>query len=465
MAYRCGDRYQQTLLPPSIEDYVSVNDPVRAYDKFIETLNLEELGIKHEPHRVGNSRYEPKAMLKVLVYGCSYGWHSSRKLERALLHNLSFIWLAGGLKPDHKTIAEFRRKNKNALGKLIRQCARLCLKMDLIEGNVLFLDGTKIRANASIDKNYAEEYYKKLDKRIEQELEKAEQVDEAESGQGSYVRVKDLQGKIKKVLQELNGNSKTKNGKDRKRNITDTDSRQMKESQGYNVQNVVDEKHGLIVNTQAESDETDAGQFAKQIKTAQQVTNKKSKVSCADAGYANTKELAKIDKQKTKVIVPSQRQALHGEERPFSKSEFIYDKKKDCYFCPAGKKLTRLYNDKEKIDYRITKSKVCKQCDFFGVCTQAIEGRKIVRIKQERLKEKLEKQYKQNQHIYIKRKTIAERPFAYIKHIIGKRNFLTRGKTGVQAEISLASTCFNITRMLTILGGTQKFKEAMATMG
>jgi len=59
----------------------------------------------------------------------------------------SFIWLMGGLKPDHKTIAEFRRKNKRALKNILRQCARMCLKLDLIAGNVLFVDGTKIRAN------------------------------------------------------------------------------------------------------------------------------------------------------------------------------------------------------------------------------------------------------------------------------------------------------------------------------
>jgi transposase len=473
MAYRCGDRYQQTLLPPSIEEYVSADDPVRAYDAFIEVLNLKELGISYDWHKVGNSTYEPKSMLKLLVYGCSYGWHSSRKLERALHHNVSFMWLTGGLKPDHKTISEFRRKNKKALGRIIKQCARVCLKMELIEGNVLFIDSSKIKANASKDKNYTEEYYKELDKRIEAELEKADRADEAESRQGSYVKMKnnkDLRATIKTILAELKGNSKNEQGEYRTRNLTDPESRLMKSSQGkqicYSIQNVVDEKNGLIISTQAESEENDVSQFAKQIKNAEETLNKKSKIACADAGYSNTKELAKIDKQETLVIVPTKHQAQHKPEKPFNKNEFSYDKQKDCYRCPEGQRLKyKGVKEKGKIEYRIEKAQICKHCKHFGICTKADSGRRIIRLRQEELKEKFERQYEQNQQIYVKRKTIAERPFAYIKHIIGKRNFLTRGKNAVEAEISLASTCFNIVRMLTILGGTQKFIGAMATVG
>ena len=152
MAYRYGDdKNQMVFLPPSIEDYVSIDDPVRAYDAFVEALDLTKMGIEVNPSKVGNSSYAPKTMLKLLVYGYSYGeTRSSRKLERALHHNLSFIWLTGNLKPDHKTIALFRRKNRTALARVLKECVRLCLKLDLIEGNTLFVDGTKIRANASI---------------------------------------------------------------------------------------------------------------------------------------------------------------------------------------------------------------------------------------------------------------------------------------------------------------------------
>jgi transposase len=150
MAYREGDRCQMTLLPPVIEEYVAQDDPVRAYDAIIEAMDTDKLGLVIERNQVGNPAYDPKTMLKLLVYGYSYGWHSSRKLERACHHNLSFIWLMGGLKPDHKTIANFRKDNKGVIREVLKQTARICLRIDLIEGNCLFSDSTKVRGAASI---------------------------------------------------------------------------------------------------------------------------------------------------------------------------------------------------------------------------------------------------------------------------------------------------------------------------
>ncbi|MBI5561718.1 MAG: transposase, partial [Deltaproteobacteria bacterium] len=112
--------------------------PVRVYDAFVEALNRRELGIIHDDHKVGNPEHDPKAMLKLLACGYS--------LERATRHNLSFIRHMAGLKPGHKTIAEFRRKNKDALKKALGLCAGLCVKLKLIEGNTLFADGAKMRA-------------------------------------------------------------------------------------------------------------------------------------------------------------------------------------------------------------------------------------------------------------------------------------------------------------------------------
>jgi len=103
MAFIKGDRQQTWLIPPSVEDYIPANDPVRAYDAFGDALDLKELGFELQDIRVGAPEFDPRAMLKLLIYGYSYGLRSSRKLERACHHNLSFIWLTGDLRPDHKT--------------------------------------------------------------------------------------------------------------------------------------------------------------------------------------------------------------------------------------------------------------------------------------------------------------------------------------------------------------------------
>ena len=115
MAYIMGSREQKTFFPPTIEDYVGKEDPVRVYDAFIENIDMEEMGIPIEPYQAGAHTFYPRAMLKLIVYGYSYGIRSSRKLERACYHNLSFLWLVSGIQPDYRTIARFRSDNKEAI--------------------------------------------------------------------------------------------------------------------------------------------------------------------------------------------------------------------------------------------------------------------------------------------------------------------------------------------------------------
>ena len=297
MVYRCGDRYQMDLMPPSIEEYVSKDNPVQAYAAFVEALDFRQLGIDINSDKVGNSEYDPRSMFKLLVYGYSYGVKSSRKLERECYHNIAFIWLMGGLKPDHKTIAEFRRCHKKALKKVLRQCAQMCIKLDLIAGNVFFVDGTKIRANAGRDRTRDRAYYEKLmselDNRIEQLLVDCETTDQTEEGISSYVAMdkelaksQNLQERIKEALASFEDD-------DRKyTNQTDPDCRLIKSIQGkhasYNIQSVVDDEHGLIVQVQAVSEVNDRNQFARQINQANALMETPCKTACADAGYADT---------------------------------------------------------------------------------------------------------------------------------------------------------------------------------
>ena len=463
MAYRYGDREQLGLLPPSVEEYVGKEDAVRAYDAFVESIDFGKLGIEMDEHQVGNSQYDPKAMLKLLVYGYSYGIKESRKLERATHHNLSFMWLMGGLKPDHKTIAEFRRHHKGALTKVLKQCVRMCIKLDLIAGNILFVDGTKIRASAGRGHSHDRAYYEKrlaeLDERVEKLIEESERVDEEQEGLGSSMAMAEELGKaerLKKKIQEvLTGFQDT----DRELiNGTDPDCALMHSVQGshasYNVQAVVDDKHGLIVHAEAVSDTSDVNQFAVQIEKANEILEKPCEVAVADAGYADSEELKKIDDQQIKVVVPSQRQALHQEERPFSKSHFRYDAKQDCYFCPQGQKLSYMGTARSSGErhYQITTPKLCHHCIHYGQCTSAKKGRKIVRLALEEIKEKLEAQYEATKEIYARRKERAELPFGHMKSNLKTVRFLLRGKLGVNAETSLLGTCFNLARMITIVG-------------
>ena len=466
MAYRYGDRSQMELLPPSIEEYVAQDDPVRVYDAFVETLKLEELGIILEEDKVGNPGYYPKAMIKLVVYGYSYGsTRSSRKLERACYHNVSFIWLMGGLKPDHKTIARFRKDNKKALKNILKQCAMLCIKLDLIEGNTLFVDGSKIRANASINNIWTQErcerFLKHIDERIESILAECDKIDEEEENNPSLIKLKGdlkdkekLKGKIQNVMNELNEKGLES------MNSTDPDCVKVKSRQGthsgYNGQIVVDEKHGLIVNSDVVSESNDSNQFANQIEQAKEVLGKRCENACADAGYTGADDLKKIDEQGIYVIVPSQEQVHNLPSPPFDKEQFGYDVQNDCYICPEGHNLPYSSYDKDKNHrvYQISNKNICLSCRHYGICTRAKHGRRIRRLVNEETKLKLKNQYEkeESQRIYKLRKERVELPFGHIKRNLGVSSFLLKGSDGVKAEMSLLSTCFNIARMIGILG-------------
>jgi transposase len=465
MAYRYGNRHQMILLPQSIEEYVTEDDSVRAYDAFVESLNYKALGIDINPHQVGNSQYDPKAMLKLLVYGYSYGVKSSRKLERETQHNMAFIWLMGGLKPDHKTIAEFRRNNKKSIQQVLKQCARMCIKLNLIAGNVLFVDGTKIRANASASRTHEKVWYqkqlKKVDQRIKQLLQECERLDQQEQNLDSFVamdkklsKTEALKSTIQDVLSEF------ENSERKKINQTDPDCANMRSIQGkhasYNVQSVVDDKNGLIVHAEAVNDTSDLKQLARQINQANAVLTEPCEDACADAGYADVDELEKIDAQEIGVIVPSKRQAQRKAPEPFNKQTFKYDKEQDCYFCPEGHRL-KLSTIEKKTGgkrYLIEDKNLCFNCRHWGICTTSKNGRRTFRSRNEDLIEKFEARYntQEAQSIYATRKTLVEHPFGHMKRNLKTDAFMMRGREGVQAETSLLATCYNLVRMMNTLG-------------
>lgn len=468
MAYKIGNRMQQTFLPNVIDDYVGPKDPVRAYDAFVDALDFAALGIPIQPYKAGANEYYPKEMLKLFVYGYSYGIRSSRKLERACNHNLSFIWLMSNLKPDYRTIARFRSEYKEAIKNVLKQCVRICIELDLIQGNTLFTDGSKFRANASINNTWThdkcEEYIKNINKHIDRLLNECEHVDKEEDVQESLVQLKQKIQDKQKLVEKIKGILRTPKESDRQSiNAADSDCVKANTRQGthavHNVQMSVDEKHGLIVHAETVSQNNDLNQLSEQVVNASQNLNKKPKVVCADAGYHSMQDLEKIDKD-ISLIVPSSKQAQKENAkhpiRPFDKEQFSYDKDKDEYICPEGKRLRykgNAFSSPRKKAYKAD-AQDCRRCPHFTVCTKSKNGRKVVRLLEEEFKEHLDSLYQspKGQGIYKLRKEKCELVFGHIKHNLGAGQLLLRGRHKVNAEISILSTCFNMSRMITLIG-------------
>ena len=462
MAYLRGERQQANLFPASLEEYVGAEDPVRVYDAFVDQLDYKELGILLDDQQVGPPEFDPQAMLKLLVYGYAYGIRSSRKLERAVYHNVSFMWLMGGLKPDHKTIARFRSDHREGLRQVLRQCVRLCMKLGLIEGNTLFVDGTKIRANAGMRESWSKERCERVlreaEGRIEKILQECDSVDAAESEQDSLVRVpgdledaKVLREKVKGIVQELQRSSKPVF------NTTDPDCRHVQGRQGthagYNVQSVVDDQHGLIVQSDVVSDVNDRHQLENQTSQANAILGNPCQTVCADAGYDQNRDWKNVEDQGIAVIVKPNDQGAPG---PFTKDKFRFDAPADCYWCPTGQRLSyrsTVMKTHHRI-YTITEASLCRRCPYFGTCTKSWTGRSIARIPLEEIRPIVQARYESaaGQAIYARRQSKVEHPFGHMKRNLGVQAFLLRRFAGVRAEAALLATCFNIARMMSLVG-------------
>jgi hypothetical protein len=347
------------------------------------------------------------------------------------------------------------------------------MALKLIEGNTLFVDGSRFRANASISNSWTKEKcqrkLKKIDKRIAEILEECESTDQREAACGSFVKVKDeladqevLKVRVKSILSDIEQERRPSV------NTTDHDCTKIHSRQGnhagYNGQIVVDEKHGLIVSCDVVNENTDDHQFADQINQANEVLGAKCDAACGDSGYATVDELEKIDNQNIEVIVPSQRQASGKDPEPFDARNFTYDRKNDCYICPKGNLLRfKKVEVKRRRKIYLGCGSTCRDCEHFGTCTtNRILGRKVTRLLKEDLRRELERQYElpDNQEIYKLRKQKVELPFGHIKHNLGVSGFLLRGLAGVKAEFSIMASCFNITRMIRLLG-TERLVEAL----
>ena len=176
MSYIEGESRNQALLFPEIlDDCISQDNVVRFLDVFVDGLRLEELGFGHSvPERIGRPPYDPRDLLKLYLYGYLNGVRSSRRLERECGRNVELMWLLKKLRPDFKTIADFRKDNRKAFKGVFRQFTLLCKAMGLLGGDLIAIDGSKLKAVNSSDRNFSEKKLQKKIKEIEEKIENLE---------------------------------------------------------------------------------------------------------------------------------------------------------------------------------------------------------------------------------------------------------------------------------------------------
>jgi transposase len=349
------NRHEEILFPERLDDYIVEANPVRFIDAFVDNLNLTTLGFQRATAAAtGRPAYHPADLLKLDIYGYLYRLRSSRRLEQETHRNVELIWLLKKLRPDHKTIADFRKNNLAPLRQVCREFTLWCKQLDLFSGELVAIDGSKFKAVNGKERNFTQDKLKQLlqqiDQRVEDYLKELDGQDNQDAaGTPGGVVAENLQAKIEALQQrkllyagfqaQLEASGETQ------LSLTDPESRAMKLGKGrgtevcYNVQTAVDSKHKLIIANDVTNDPGDRDWLSPMALQAKEV------LGCtfdavADVGYYHGEEVKTCLAAGITPYVPRPITSANQKLGLFSKDDFTYDRTTDTYHCPAGERLT-----------------------------------------------------------------------------------------------------------------------------
>ena len=453
------------LLPEAVDDYVGADNPVRFIDAFVDELDLAALGFARVvPEATGRPGYAPADLLKLYIYGYLNRVRSSRRLEAETHRNIEVIWLLRHLKPDFKTIADFRRDNHAAFRSVFREFVLLCRQLDLFGRELLAVDGTRIKAVNNKDRNFTRaslrQYINDADKRLADYLRRLDTADAAEGGTGGGSRENNLAEKIEAIrgkrdrlrglLTELEQSGESQIS------LTDPDSRAMaahtRVAVGYNAQLAVDAKHKLIVEQEVTNKVVDMGLLQQTAEPARAILGVERIDVVADRGYFRAEDIEACDKAGLTPHVPKPQRGPSVRKGFFHKDEFHYDPDRDVFTCPGGQTLEPRYygksRDLQKIDY--ANPAACRACPLRARCTTNV--RRVSRLENEAVLDRMAARLKARPELLDRRREIVEHPFGSIKQWMNQGAFLMRGLDNVRGEFSLTALVYNLRRALNIVG-------------
>ena len=470
-------RNQVILFPESVEDYITEDNPVRFIDAFAGSLNLGELGfIRVNPADTGRPAYDPADLLRLYIYGYLNRVRSSRMLGREAKVNVEVMWLLGKLAPDFKTIADFRRDNREAIKRVCREFTLVCKKLELFGGELVAIDGSKFKAVNNRRRNFSEARLTKAIKSIEEKISAylgtLDQQDAAETEplDAPTLSAEELGEKIRLLQERREKYQALKQGLKesgaKQVSLTDADARSMVTHHNstdvcYNVQTAVDSKHQLIVEHEVTNDPTDHAHLAEMGLRAKETLGVEQLEVVADMGYFDGAEVKQCAAAGITTYIPKPITSVNKKRGLFTKQDFSYDEAKDCYHCPQEEELTFRFETVEanrQIRYYATTK--CRGGPIKQQCPRNKGGRRITRWVDEKLLEDMARRVRARPEIMRQRQQLSEPPFGTIKRAMGQGYFLMKGLQKVGAEMSLTVLSFNIKRVMNIIG-VKKMIEAV----
>jgi transposase len=458
------DRNQSLLFPEALDDYIAEDNPVRVIDVFIDELDLARLGFgRVEPKDTGRPAYHPSMLLKLYVYAYLNRVQSSRRIEREARRNVELMWLTERLSPDHKTIADFRKDNGQAIRGVCREFVVLCRRLNLFTQALVVIDGSKFKAVNNRDRNFTRAKMKRRLAQVEASLdryfEQLEQTDREESSLADVktARLEDKIALLKKEMARLKKlEARMLKAPGQQISLTDPDARAMKTRGngivGYNVQTAVDAKHHLIVAHEVTNQGSDRTQLSPMATKAREAMDAEDLTVVADAGYFKNEEILSCHKAGIIANVPKMDTSGKRAKGMFERKDFCYVPDKDEYRCPANEVLKwRMTSEENGLTLHRYWSSACPACAMKAQCTTGKE-RRVTRWEHESILEAMQERMVCDPQIMRVRRQTVEHPYGTLKAWMGATHFLTRTLDRVSTEMSLQVIAYNLKRVMNILG-------------
>lgn len=497
---------QLLLLPPDIGSLIPESHIVRAVDEVINQIRLHPLLETYKGG--GTSSYSPRMLLKVVTYAYIEKIYTTRRIEKALRENINFMWISGMSTPDHSTIHNFRSKRlKEAVEDVFSSVVEVLISKGYVKAENLFIDGTKIEANANkysyVWKKNVERQTTVIKKKVKDLLAHIDELQKEEDAEYGSANLEELEGHItsediEKVVEEINqklakgstsreasaGVKKLKNdyipklrkyeqqkGMLEDRNScskTDRDATffRMKEDRmgsgqlkpGYNVQIATEDQ--FILGYGVYQKAADTSVFIPFLEKVRGHIQDLAVNVVADAGYGSEENYEYVTDNGLGNYVKYQdfdyEKTKEYKNRTFLSPNFKYQPEKDQYVCPEGETLYFLTTQEVisesgyKAERRVYQSKTCSSCPSRQLCCKGNGNRTIQvspKLMQYRLTARQNLESEEGVKLRIKRCIDVESVFGQIKHNGQFRRFYTRGLKNVSTEWGIMSIAHNIKKM------------------
>jgi len=476
MKFRPYDQVQTKFVNLNYKEILGEDSDAVMINDIIEAMDLSS--IESEYVEVGNIAYNPKEMMKILVYGYFKGYFGGRPLYKNYKNDLGLRYLSNDDFPDFRTINVFRVKFKDEIADVFAQVVMLCKELGMLGFENLSVDGQKIKANANVFQNKNLKSIRKEKEKIEKLLKKLL------SNEIEFKNVDDKQKKKKKLERRKNRlehatqlliDAGAENDDKLRYNLTDPEAKIMQDKRGvknpdYNAQNAVDDKFQVLTAVNVIDTQSDSGQLDPMKEESEMNTGSPHEHTLADCGYPDKETFVQMEMDPTTEYYVPDKTKHSSRNNPYSKWNFIYHKDLDVYFCPQGVKLSfvRICKDKDGFEYRLYQAEDCSGCPVKDKCRRKsknkdkkINNRTISVYPQDeavkRMRKKLDSE--DGKKIYQRRMSTVEPLHGDMQKNRGFTQFVLRGLEKVNIEYNLLAIAHNIRKI--ILHGANALKKLL----